>query len=429
MTVTHPDYAILAARIAVSNLHKQTKKQFSSVIDDLFHYINPKNGKAAPMISEKTYQTVMKHAEELNSAIVYDRDFNYQYFGFKTLERSYLLRLNGKVAERPQQMIMRVAVGIHDDDIEKVIESYNLMSQKYFTHASPTLFNAGTPQPQLASCFLIDMKEDSIEGIYDTLKTCALISKTAGGIGLNIHRIRATGSYISGTNGSSNGIVPMLRVFNNTARYVDQGGNKRPGAFAMYLEPWHADVFEFLDLRKNHGKEEVRARDLFFALWTPDLFMKRVEANGDWTLMCPNESPGLADVYGDEFDALYEKYAAHFTTTSFFHTNSVLGMREKDEVARQSKLKSCGTQFWRHRRRPAILSCFTRMPAIARVIRKTSVPSAAPIYVPKSLSTRHRTKLPFATWHPSLYPLLSMSREANMTSESYMKSLKLSSVI
>jgi ribonucleoside-diphosphate reductase subunit M1 len=314
MTVTHPDYAILAARIAVSNLHKQTKKQFSSVIDDLFHYVNPKNGKAAPMISEKTHDTVMKHSEELNSAIVYDRDFNYQYFGFKTLERSYLLRLNGKVAERPQQMVMRVAVGIHDDDIEKVIETYNLMSQKYFTHASPTLFNAGTPQPQLASCFLIDIKEDSIEGIYDTLKTCALISKTAGGIGLNIHRIRATGSYISGTNGSSNGIVPMLRVFNNTARYVDQGGNKRPGAFAMYLEPWHADVFEFLDLRKNHGKEEVRARDLFFALWIPDLFMKRVEQNGDWTLMCPNESPGLAEVYGDEFEALYEKYAIHTST-------------------------------------------------------------------------------------------------------------------
>ena len=308
MTVTHPDYAILAARIAVSNLHKQTKKQFSSVVDDLYHYVNPKNKKLCPMISEKTYETVMKHAEELNSAIVYDRDFNYQYFGFKTLERSYLLRLNGKIAERPQHMIMRVAVGIWDDDIEKVIETYNLMSQKCFTHASPTLFSAGTPQAQLASCFLIDVKEDSIEGIYDTLKTCALISKNAGGIGLNIHRIRATGSYIGGTNGSSNGIVPMLRVFNNTARYVDQGGNKRPGAFAIYLEPWHADVFEFLDLRKNHGKEEVRARDLFFALWIPDLFMKRVEQNGEWTLMCPNESPGLADIYGDEFEALYEKY-------------------------------------------------------------------------------------------------------------------------
>ncbi|KAI9855935.1 MAG: ribonucleotide-diphosphate reductase subunit rnr1 [Vezdaea acicularis] len=308
MTVTHPDYAILAARIAVSNLHKQTKKQFSSVISDLYHYVNPKNNKPSPMISHKTYETVMRHAEELNSAIVYDRDFNYQYFGFKTLERSYLLRVSGKIAERPQHMIMRVAVGIHGDDTERVIETYNLMSSRYFTHGSPTLFNAGTPQPQLSSCFLVDMKEDSIEGIYDTLKTCAMISKSAGGIGLNIHRIRATGSYIGGTNGSSNGIVPMLQVYNNTARYVDQGGNKRPGAFAIYLEPWHADIFEFLDLRKNHGKEEQRARDLFYALWTPDLFMKRVEKNGDWTLFCPSEAPGLADVWGEKFDALYEKY-------------------------------------------------------------------------------------------------------------------------
>ncbi|KAK9800947.1 putative Ribonucleoside-diphosphate reductase [Seiridium cardinale] len=308
MTVTHPDYAILAARIAVSNLHKQTKKQWSSVVSDLYYYVNPKNNTASPMIAKETYECVMRHKEELDSAIVYDRDFNYQYFGFKTLERSYLLKINGKIAERPQHMIMRVAVGIWGDDVEKVIETYNYMSQKFFTHASPTLFNAGTPQAQLSSCFLVDMKDDSIEGIYDTLKTCAMISKMAGGIGLNVHRIRATGSYIAGTNGTSNGIVPMLRVFNNTARYVDQGGNKRPGAFAIYLEPWHSDVFEFLDLRKNHGKEEVRARDLFLALWIPDLFMKRVEKNGDWTLMCPNECPGLADCYGDEFEALYEKY-------------------------------------------------------------------------------------------------------------------------
>lgn len=308
MTVTHPDYAILAARIAVSNLHKQTKKQFSAVMTDLYKYINPKNNKAAPMISEETYATIMKHSEELNSAIVYDRDFNYQYFGFKTLERSYLLKISGKVAERPQHMLMRVAVGIHGEDIERAIETYNLMSNKYFTHASPTLFNAGTPNPQLASCFLIDMKADSIDGIYDTLKICAMISKTAGGVGFNAHRIRATGSYISGTNGTSNGLVPMLRVFNNTARYVDQGGNKRPGAFACYLEPWHADVFAFLDLRKNHGKEEIRARDLFYALWVPDLFMKRVEENGTWTLFCPNEAPGLADVYGEEFEALYERF-------------------------------------------------------------------------------------------------------------------------
>ncbi|KAJ9602038.1 ribonucleotide-diphosphate reductase subunit rnr1 [Cladophialophora chaetospira] len=308
MTVTHPDYAILAARIAVSNLHKQTKKQFSAVISDLYHYINPKNNKPSPMISKETYECILRHADELNSAIVYDRDFNYQYFGFKTLEKSYLLKIGKQVAERPQHMIMRVAVGIHGDDIEKAIETYNLMSQKCFTHASPTLFNAGTPQPQLSSCFLIDMKEDSIEGIYDTLKICAMISKTAGGIGLNAHCIRATGSYIAGTNGTSNGLIPMLRVFNNTARYVDQGGNKRPGAFAIYLEPWHADVFDFLNLRKNHGKEEVRARDLFYAMWTPDLFMERVEKNQEWTLFCPHEAPGLADVYGDEFKELYERY-------------------------------------------------------------------------------------------------------------------------
>ena len=308
MTVIHPDYATLAARIAVSNLHKQTKKQFSAVITDLYEYVNPKNGKPSPMISKETYECVMRHADELNSAIVYDRDFNYQYFGFKTLERSYLLKYDNKVWERPQHMLMRVSVGIHGDDIEKAIETYNLMSQKTFTHASPTLFNAGTPQAQMSSCFLIDMKEDSIEGIYDTLKTCAMISKNAGGIGLNVHKIRATGSYIAGTNGTSNGLVPMLRVFDNTARYVDQGGNKRPGAFAIYLEPWHADVFEFLNLRKNHGKEEVRARDLFYALWIPDLFMKRVEKNQDWTLMCPNEAPGLSDCYGDEFEALFEKY-------------------------------------------------------------------------------------------------------------------------
>lgn len=308
MTVTHPDYAILAARIAVSNLHKQTEKQFSTVVKTLFEYVNPKNNKPSPMISKDTYETIMKHAEELDSAIVYDRDFNYQYFGFKTLERSYLLKLDGKVAERPQHLLMRVAVGVHGEDIERAIETYHLLSNKYFTHASPTLFNAGTPNAQLASCFLIDMKADSIDGIYDTLKTCAMISKTAGGVGFNAHRIRATGSYIAGTNGTSNGLVPMLRVFNNTARYVDQGGNKRPGAFACYIEPWHADIFPFLDLRKNHGKEEVRARDLFYALWIPDLFMKRVEENSTWTLFCPNEAPGLADVWGEEFEKLYTRY-------------------------------------------------------------------------------------------------------------------------
>ncbi|KAM3439480.1 hypothetical protein NHJ13734_003712 [Beauveria thailandica] len=356
MTVTHPDYAILAARIAVSNLHKQTKKQWSSVISDLYHYVNPRNDRASPMIAKSTYECVMRHKEELDSAIVYDRDFNYQYFGFKTLERSYLLKLNGKIVERPQHMIMRVAVGIWGDNIERVVQTYNLMSSKFFTHASPTLFNAGTPQAQLSSCFLVDMKDDSIEGIYDTLKSCAMISKMAGGIGLNVHRIRATGSYIAGTNGTSNGIIPMLRVFNNTARYVDQGGNKRPGAFAIYLEPWHADVFEFLDLRKNHGKEEVRARDLFLALWIPDLFMKRVEKNGDWTLMCPNECPGLADCYGDEFEALYEKYEregkgrktikAQKLWYSILEAQTETGnpfMLYKDHCNRKSNQKNLGT--------------------------------------------------------------------------------------
>ncbi|KAK9894614.1 putative ribonucleotide-diphosphate reductase large chain [Cystobasidium minutum MCA 4210] len=308
MTTQHPDYAVLAARIAISNLHKETKKTFSHVIKDLYTYVNPKNGKKSPMISDSCYEAVMANEERLNSAIIYDRDFSYNYFGYKTLERSYLLRINGKVAERPQHLLMRVAVGIHGHDVDKIIESYNLMSERYFTHASPTMFAAGTPTPQMSSCFLVTMKEDSIEGIYDTLKTCAMISKNAGGIGLNVHCIRATGSYISGTNGYSNGIVPMLRVFNNTARYVDQGGNKRPGAFAIYIEPWHADIFDFLDLRKNHGKEEVRARDLFFALWIPDMFMRRVQENGDWPLFCPAEAPNLHEVYGDEFDELFLRY-------------------------------------------------------------------------------------------------------------------------
>ena len=308
MTTVHPDYATLAARIAISNLHKQTKKLFSSVIEDLYNYVNERNGVLSPMISDDVYETVMKHKDVLDSAIIFDRDFNYNYFGFKTLERSYLLKINGKIVERPQHLIMRVAVGIHGENIEKVLETYNLMSQRYFTHASPTLFNAGTPRPQMSSCFLISMKDDSIDGIYDTLKECAQISKTAGGIGLHIHNIRSTGSYIAGTNGTSNGLIPMVRVFNNTARYVDQGGNKRPGAFALYLEPWHSDIFDFIDIRKNHGKEEIRARDLFPALWIPDLFMKRVKANGDWTLFSPSEAPGLSDAYGDDFEKLYDQY-------------------------------------------------------------------------------------------------------------------------
>lgn len=308
MTTDHPDYAVLAARLAISNLHKETRKHFSDVITDLYNIINPHTKKRTPMISDFHYEIVMKHKERLDSAIVYDRDFKYNYFGFKTLERSYLLKINNKVAERPQHMLMRVAIGIHGEDIDAAINTYNLLSEKYFTHASPTLFSAATPRPQLSSCFLIAMKDDSIEGIYDTLKQCALISKSAGGIGVHVHCIRAKGTYIAGTNGVSNGLVPMLRVYNNTARYVDQGGNKRPGAFAVYLEPWHADIFEFLDLRKNTGKEEVRARELFYALWIPDLFMKRVEANQLWSLMCPHDSPGLADCWGEEFEALYEQY-------------------------------------------------------------------------------------------------------------------------
>ena len=307
-TITHPDYALLASRIAVSNLHKNTKKSFSDTIKDLYNYIDPKTAKKAPLISEEVYNIIAKNADVLDSTIIYDRDFRYDFFGFKTLERSYLLKLKGQVAERPQQMLMRVAVGIHKEDLDSAIETYNYMSEGWFTHATPTLFNSGTPKPQMSSCFLLTTKEDSIPGIYDTLKQCAQISQSAGGIGLSIHDIRAMGSYIKGTNGTSNGIVPMLRVFNDTARYVDQGGGKRKGSFAIYMEPWHADVFDFLDLRKNHGKEEQRARDLFYALWTPDLFMKRVEENGDWTLMCPHECTGLSDTHGKNFEKLYTKY-------------------------------------------------------------------------------------------------------------------------
>ena len=307
-TIDHPDYALLASRIAVSNLHKETKKTFSEVMSNLYYYIDPKTNQKASLLAEDVFNIIQEHKETLDSSIIYDRDFRYDYFGFKTLTRSYLMKLNGKIAERPQQMLMRVALGIHKSDVESAIKTYHLMSEGWFTHATPTLFNSGTPKPQMSSCFLLTMKEDSIEGIYETLKACAQISQSAGGIGLSIHNIRATGSYIKGTNGTSNGIVPMLRVFNDTARYVDQGGGKRKGSFAMYIEPWHADVFDFLDLKKNHGKEEQRARDLFFALWIPDLFMQRVKENGEWTLMCPHECPGLSDVHSAEFVALYTKY-------------------------------------------------------------------------------------------------------------------------
>jgi len=310
MTITHPDYAQLAARIAVSNLHKNTKKSFSETMSDMYHYVNPRTGQESPLLSDEVYEAIMANAEVLDSTIIYNRDFNYDYFGFKTLERSYLLKINGQIVERPQHMLMRVSVGIHLNDIASAIETYELMSKKFFTHATPTLFNAGTPKPQMSSCFLLSMKDDSIDGIYDTLRSTAKISQSAGGIGLSIHNVRATGSYIRGTNGTSNGIVPMLRVFNDTARYVDQGGGKRKGSFAVYIEPWHADIFDFLDLRKNHGKEEMRTRDLFLAMWIPDLFMKRVQEDSTWTLMCPNECPGLYDVHSDEFDALYLGFEA-----------------------------------------------------------------------------------------------------------------------
>ena len=307
-TTRHPDFAVLAARIAVSNLHKNTKKSFSETAELLYNYIDNKTNTHAPLLADDVYAVIKENADLLDAAIIYERDYHFDFFGFKTLEKSYLLKVNGKITERPQHLFMRVALGIHKTDVDAAIETYNLMSEKWFIHATPTLFNAGTPKPQMSSCFLLSMKDDSISGIYDTLKDCAMISQSAGGIGLNIHNIRSTGSYIKGTNGTSNGIIPMLRVFNDTARYVDQGGGKRKGAFSVYLEPWHADVFEFLELRKNHGKEEMRARDLFLALWIPDLFMKRVEADGEWSLFCPNEAQNLHTTHSAEFDALYTKY-------------------------------------------------------------------------------------------------------------------------
>jgi ribonucleoside-diphosphate reductase alpha subunit len=308
LTTKHPDYALLASRIAVSNLHKNTEKSFSATMRRLHQYTDKTNGRKMPLLADDVMEIIEANAELLDSSIIYDRDFGFDYFGFKTLEKSYLLRIDGEVSERPQHMYMRVAIGIHKEDVENAIKTYHLMSERWFTHATPTLFNAGTPKPQMSSCFLLTMKDDSIDGIYDTLKQTAKISQSAGGIGLSIHNVRATGSYIGGTNGTSNGIIPMLRVFNDTARYVDQGGGKRKGAFAIYLEPWHADIEGFLDLRKNHGKEEMRARDLFYALWISDLFMKRVEENGDWSLFCPHEAPGLGDTFGEAFEALYHRY-------------------------------------------------------------------------------------------------------------------------
>ncbi|MGK0316211.1 MAG: ribonucleoside-diphosphate reductase alpha subunit [Saprospiraceae bacterium] len=308
MTTRHPDYAMLAARISISNLHKNTDKSFSTTMENLFNYIDPKTGEQAGLISDVAMKTIKKHASTFDSAIIYDRDYSFDFFGFKTLERSYLMRMDGAVVERPQHLLMRASIGIHGEDVESAIATYNLMSEKYFIHATPTLFNAATPKPQLSSCFLLSMTEDSISGIFETLTRCSKISQSAGGIGLSIHNVRAKGSYIKGTGGTSNGIVPMLKVFNDTARYVDQGGGKRKGAFAIYLEPWHADIMDFLDLKKNHGAEEMRARDLFYAMWISDLFMERVKVGGEWSLFCPNECPGLHDCYGGEFEALYHRY-------------------------------------------------------------------------------------------------------------------------
>ena len=308
MTTRHPDFAKLAARIAISNLHKVTSGSFSNTAKHMYTYVDDKTGENAPLLSSETYGIIKRNAKKLDEIIDYNRDFNYDFFGYKTLERAYLMRLNGKIVERPQHMLMRVSIGIHGEDIEAATETYDLMSEKWFTHATPTLFNAGTPKPQLSSCFLLTMQDDSINGIYDTLKQCAKISQSAGGIGLSIHNVRATGAYIKGTNGTSNGIIPMLRNFDMTARYVDQGGGKRKGSFAIYLEPWHADIFEFLQLKKNHGKEELRARDLFYAIWISDLFMRRVEENGEWSLFSPDEAKGLEDSYGEGFEKLYEKY-------------------------------------------------------------------------------------------------------------------------
>mmetsp|Transcript_2663 Transcript_2663/g.4104 ORF Transcript_2663/g.4104 Transcript_2663/m.4104 type:complete len:797 (-) Transcript_2663:59-2449(-) len=309
----HPDYALLAGRIAVTSLYKTTSPSFVQTIKALHSYRNPKTDELSPLIDDRVRDFVDKHSDELEGMITQDNDMKYEYFGYKTLEKSYLLRMEGEsgsmeVAERPQYMLLRVAIGIHAPDFDAVKESYKLLSEGWFTHATPTLFNAGTPKPQMSSCFLIATKEDSIPGIFDTLKTCALISKSAGGIGLHVHKVRSCGSYISGTNGTSNGLVPMLRVFNDTARYVDQGGGKRKGAFAIYVEPWHPDIFDFLTLKRNTGKEEMRARDLFYGLWIPDLFMKRVQSSGNWTLFDPSNAPGLDECYGEEFEKLYEQY-------------------------------------------------------------------------------------------------------------------------
>ena len=311
LVTIHPDYGTLAARVVVSNHHKNTDDSFFSAMEKLYSFTDV-HDKHTPLISEELWRVTQENKEILDKTIDYQRDYLIDYFGFKTLERAYMMRTNNKIVERPQHMWMRVALGIHGRSIDCAIETYNLMSLKYFTHATPTLFNAGTPRPQLSSCYLVAMANDSIDGIYNTLHECALISKWAGGVGLHVHNVRATGSHIRGTNGTSNGLVPMLRVFNDTARYVDQGGNKRNGSFAIYLEPWHRDIEAFLNLKKNHGDEEQRARDLFYAIWMPSLFMERVKANQQWTLLCPDECPGLAETHGEAFNQLYERYESQY---------------------------------------------------------------------------------------------------------------------
>ncbi|KAG8345828.1 ATP cone domain [Trypanosoma vivax] len=357
----HPHYGLLGGRISVTALHRITHSDVLEAFGVMYNHLSHTSREHAPLISDETWGIIKKRSKELNEIIDYKRDLNYEYFGYKTLERSYLLRAdrgigNTEVIERPQQMILRVAIGIHGDDIEHIKETYDLMSLGFFTHASPTLFNAGTPRPQMSSCFLLAMRDDSIEGIYDTLKQCAIISKAAGGIGIHVHNIRSTGSYIKGTNGTSNGLVPMLRVWNNTARYVDQGGGKRKGAFAIYLEPWHADIFKFISLKRNTGKEEHRARDLFYGLWIPDLFMKRVEEGKKWTLMDPKTAPGLSDCYGEEFERKYEKYekenrgtdsvAAQDLWSAILQSQIETGgpfMLYKDACNRKSNQKNLGT--------------------------------------------------------------------------------------
>jgi ribonucleoside-diphosphate reductase alpha chain len=309
LSTKHPDYGTLAGRILISNHQKNTDPSFSKTADLLHSFVDEGTKLSVSLISDKTHRIICENAEEIDAMIVHDRDYLIDYFGFKTLERSYLFSINGKVLERPQYMWMRVAIGIHGSDLAAVKETYDLMSLKYFTHATPTLFNAGTNHPQMSSCYLLGMEADSLDGIYNTLHDCASISKWAGGVGLHIHNIRATGTHIRGTNGTSTGIVPMLKVFNDTARYIDQG-SRRKGSFAIYLEPWHADIADFLDLKKNHGDENMKARDLFYALWIPDLFMERVKSGGQWTLMCPHKCPNLSKVYGDDFNALYTEYEA-----------------------------------------------------------------------------------------------------------------------